>query len=168
MKTKVLLLFCIILIAGCTNQTPKPITDAEKAAIIKEVTEFNQSSIDAFNKIDFTSWKSYFLNSPDFLAVLPDGSFRNYEQEINHSKAFFESVSSLHLTKLSEYNNVLARDLVITAFQIKTDATLKTGEKLTFEKLMITGILKKIDNQWGAIFYQESGLPPSVTILEKK
>ena len=52
MKTKVLLLFCIILIAGCTNQTPKPITDAEKAAIIKEVTEFNQSSIDASCRAD--------------------------------------------------------------------------------------------------------------------
>ena len=163
MKTKVLLMFCVILIAGCTNQTPKPMPDEEKAAIIKEVTEFNQSSIDAFNKTDFAAWKTYFLDSPDFRAVSIDGAILNYEQFINDTKPFFESASNLHLTKLSEYLNVLARDLVISTFQIKTDVTMKTGEKLTFEKLMITGILKKIDNKWGAIFYLENGMPPKAT-----
>jgi hypothetical protein len=163
MKTKVLLMFCVILIAGCTNQTPKPLTDEEKSAIIKEVAEFNQSSIDAFNKIDFTSWSSYFLDSPDFRGVSIDGSILNYEQEINDSKGFFESVSNLHLTKLSEYTNVLSRDLVITSFQITTNATFKTGETLTFEKLAVTGILRKTNNKWGAIFYLENGLPPKST-----
>jgi len=159
------ILFSLIAVAllGCTNQATKPLTDAEKAAIIKEVTELNQSSIDAFNKVDFTAWKSYFLNSPDFRAGSIDGLILNYEQFINDTKSFFESASSMNFIKLSEYNNVLERDLVINTFQIKTDVTMKTGEKLAFEKLMITSILKKIDNQWGAIFYLESGLPPVVT-----
>ena len=162
MKTKVLLMFCVILIAGCTNQTSKPLTDEEKAAIIKEVTEFNQSSIDAFNKIDFTSWKDYFSDSPDFRMVSTDGSILNYEQEINDMKGFFESLSNLHATKLSEYNNVFASDLAITSMQITVDGTLKTGEKLTVEKLTVTAILKKTNNKWGAIFYLENGLPPTV------
>ena len=161
-------MLCVILIAGCTNQTPKPLTDEEKAAIIKEVIEFNQSSFDAFNKIDFTSWKSYFSDSPDFRAISTDGSILDYEQQINDSKGLFESVSNLHLTKLSEYNNVLASDLVITSFQIAVDGTLKTGENLTVEKLTITAILKKTNNTWGAIFYQDSGLPPVVTQPEMK
>lgn len=158
MKTKVFVLFCVILIAGCTNKTPKPLTDEEKAAIIKEVTEFNQSANDAFNKIDYTSWKAYFSDSPDFRMVSTNGSYLNYEQEINDMKGFFESVSNLHVTKLSEHNNVLASDLAITSFQITVDGTLKTGENLT-EKLTVTAVLKKTNNKWGAIFYLENGLP---------
>jgi hypothetical protein len=46
--------------------------------------------------------------------------------------------------------------------------TLKTGEKGTFEKLEVTNILRKIDNQWKSVFYQESGLPPTVAQPEKK
>jgi hypothetical protein len=40
MKTKVLLTFCVIMIASCTNQKLKPITDAEKTAITQEVNNF--------------------------------------------------------------------------------------------------------------------------------
>ena len=163
MKTKVLLTFCLILIAGCTNQTPKPMTDEEKAAIIKEVTDANKLSIDALNKIDFPTFKSFFLDSPDFLSVSSDGSILNLEQVLSKEKRFFESASNVHADILSEDDKILERDLVVSTLLLKTDMTLKTGEKLTFEKLAVTNICKKIDNQWKTVFYQESGLPPTVT-----
>jgi ketosteroid isomerase-like protein len=161
MKTIVISLFILVL-SGCTSQKPKPLTDAEKASIIKEVSEVNQAAFDAYNKIDFQTVKSLFLDSPDFIGVSSDGSILNFEQVINKEKGFFESVSSLHLTKISEDNKVLERDLVIAIVQFKTDATLKSGKNLTFEKLTVTNIFRKIDNQWKSIFYQESALPPVV------
>jgi PBP1b-binding outer membrane lipoprotein LpoB len=162
MKTKVLLMFCVILITGCTNQTPKPLTDEEKAAIIKEVTDANKVSIDALNKIDFPTFKSGFLDSPDFLSVSTDGSILNLEQVISKEKGFFESASNVHSVILNEDNKILEKDLVISTLLLNTNVTLKTGEKLTFEKLAITNIYKKIENQWKSVFYQESGLPPTV------
>ena len=127
------------------------------------MTDANKLSIDALNKIDFPTFKSFFLDSPDFLSVSSDGSILNLEQVLSKEKRFFESASNVHADILSEDDKILERDLVVSTLLLKTDMTLKTGEKLTFEKLAVTNICKKIDNQWKTVFYQESGLPPTVT-----
>jgi PBP1b-binding outer membrane lipoprotein LpoB len=168
MKTKVLLMFCVILIAGCTNQTPKPLTDEEKAVIIKEVTDANKVSIDALNKIDFPTFKNGFLDSPYFLRVSIDGRILNFEQAMSEEKGFFESASNIQAVILNEVDKILEKDLVVSTLLLNTNMTLKTGEKGTFEKLEVTNILRKIDNQWKSVFYQESGLPPTVAQPEKK
>jgi ketosteroid isomerase-like protein len=160
---KILISLFVIALLGCTNQVTKPLTDVEKATLIKEVTETGQSAIEAYNKIDFQTVKSCFLDSPDFIAVSADGSILNYEQKINDTKSFFESISSLHFTVLNKEVKVLEKDLAIYTVQIKVDATIKTGEKLTYEKLTVTEIYKKVDNQWKVTFFQESGLPPAMS-----
>ena len=63
---------------------------------------------------------------------------------------------------LNEDIRILERDLVVYTLLLKTEVTMKTGVNVTFEKLAVTGICKKVDNQWKTIFYQESGLPPTV------
>ena len=160
---KILISLSVIALLGCTNQATKPLTDLEKATLITEVTEAGQSAIEAYNKIDFQTVESCFLDSPEFIAVSGDGSILNFEQKINDTKGFFESITSLHFTVLNKEVKVLQKDLAVYTVQIKIDATFKTGEKLTYEKLTVSEIYKKVDNQWKVIFFQESGLPPVVS-----
>jgi len=68
MKTKTLLMLGLILIAGCTNQAPKPMTDAEKETIKNEVKKEFNAMVEACNKVDVGVFK-YFLDSPDFMAA---------------------------------------------------------------------------------------------------
>jgi len=82
---------------------------------------------------------------------------------MSKEKGFFESASNVNAVILNEDDKILEKDLVVSTLLLNTDITLKTGEKLTFEKLAVTNIYKKINNQWKSVFYQESGLPPVVT-----
>ena len=160
---KVILLLAFIFFASCTNQSNSFISDKEKNQILNEVSETANKGIDAVNKLDLQSFLGMFLNSPDFLSVTTDGDFVNYEQKVKAETEFFNSVSSLHLSKISESFKILSRNSVLYTLQFKVNAELKTGEKLTFEKIIAAEIYSKINGVWKMSFFQESGLAPIIS-----
>jgi hypothetical protein len=163
MKTKVLLMFGIILISGCTNQTPKPMTDKEKAEIIEAVTKTAHALGEADNQVNFLKFKDFFVESPDYITVTSGGSILNYNQYMKREKDFFESVSTLHVTNINENIIVLERTSAVYTTEMKIEAISKTGEKLIFDNLVFGEIYKKIDGKWKIIFLQESWQPPVAT-----
>jgi hypothetical protein len=163
MKTKVLLMFGIVLISGCTNQTPKPMTDKEKGEIIEAVTKTAHALGEADNQVNFVKFKDFFMESPDYITVTSGGKTLNYYQYMKREKDFFESVSIMHVTNMDENIIVLERTLAVYTTQGKIEAISKTGEKLIFDNLIFCEIYKKIDGKWKIIFLQESWQPPVAT-----
>jgi len=151
----------IILTAGCTLQSPRPLSELDKKEITDAVTQAAHKSVDACNQVNFPHFKDLFIESPDYIAISSDGSIMNYAQHMKGENDFFESVSSLNLSILDESVKVLEGSLAVYTVHLKVNATLKSGGKLTFDKLVISEIYKKIDKQWKISFFQESGLPPT-------
>jgi hypothetical protein len=163
MKKVLFVVLPIIFLMSCIQKSSDSITDNEKKEIISDVTKVAYQTIEVCNKIDLQTCIGFFMNSSEFLAVSTDGTILNYEQKINGEKEFFNSVSSLHLEKLVDDFKVLGKANVLWTVQFKVDAVLKTGEKLSFEKLIVTEIYKKVDTQWKISFSQESGLAPVIS-----
>lgn len=162
---RILIGLIVVALSGCTNQTHKPITDAEKSAIMQEVFKILDTTVDAYNKIDLATVKSFFLDSPEFLSISANGTIQNLEEKINETTNFFENISSLQITILDKKANVLERDLVALTVLEHVEAILKTGNKFSFDKITVTEIYKKIENNWKVTFFQESALPPVIIKL---
>lgn len=156
MKIKVLLVFCIIINAGCNNHKPKPLTDKEKGEIIDAVTKTAHALGEADNQVDFLKFKDFFMESPDYITVTSGGSILNYIQYMKREKDFFESVSTMQVTNIKERVIVLERTLAVFTAEGKIDAITKAGEKLTFNNFVFSEIYKKIDGKWKIIFLHES------------
>jgi hypothetical protein len=146
----------VFLLTSCTNQTSKPISDVEKAAIIEAVTKTAHAIGEADNQVNFLKFKDFFVESPDYNTVTNGGSILNYNQYMKREKDFFESVSTMHVTNINENIIVIERTLAVYTTQGKIDAISKTGEKIKFDNLVFTEIYKKIDGEWKIIFLKES------------
>lgn len=153
----------IVTLLRCSDKAPSPLTDKEKTEIIEAVTQTAHAITDACNQINFLNFKDFLMESPDYIAVTPNGSILSYNQYMKGEKDFFESVSTLQLTIINESVKVLESTLAVYSVQLKVIAILKTGEKLTYTNNVYSEIYKKIDNQWKIIFIQEAGQPPVKT-----
>ena len=163
MKKVIFFLLSILVSFSCTNQTDKPLSENEKNLVLNEVAKTTNKSIDACNNLDLKSFLGLFMNSADFSAVSSDGDFLNFEQKIKGETEFFNSVTSLHLSKTIETFKVLSKTSVLWTGQFNVNADLKTSEKLTFEKLIVTEIYTKTDDGWKISFFQESGSAPVIS-----
>jgi hypothetical protein len=162
---RILAFMMIASLPGCGIQSPKPLTDKEKAEIMEAVTKTAHDITDACNQINFSDFEEFFMESPEYVAVTSGGSCLNYAQYMKGEKDFFESVSTLQLTIINESTKALERTLAVYSAQLKVIAILKTGEKLTYANNVFSEIYRKIDNQWKIIFIQEAGQPPMKTSL---
>ena len=168
MKTKVLLMFCVILIAGCTNQTPKPLTDEEKEIIKNEVKKELNGFIDASTKLNIEPIIKYFNDSPDFTFVDISGEINNYEQNKKLYEDAVNNAATLKLTTIKEEIKVLNNDYVYYILQYNPEIILKDGTKIVYDKVVYTFLYQNIEGVWKIIHVHESGMPPTVTQPEKK
>jgi hypothetical protein len=163
---KKILVISFILTAnllGCQSHAPRPLTDTEKNDIIEAVIATAHAIGDAVNQINFPNFKNFFMESPDFMTVTPRGKILNYDQYMKSEQDFFESVSTLQLSIVNESAKVLERTLAVYTVQLKVNAILKSGKKLTFDNIVYTEIYRKSGDQWKIIYVQEAGQPAVVT-----
>ncbi|MVM35884.1 hypothetical protein GO755_38075 [Spirosoma sp. HMF4905] len=175
MKTQpashILAIFAALLLfaAGCNTpakETPTQTTDvsamtsAQKQAIEQEISGLIKEFFQQVEKLNIETCMTYFENTPDFQAVNPDGTLGNYDALKKLNADGFSQMKTLSIGPKKEAIRVLTDSLVLYTFSMEQNATLKTGQKLTFEHVAGTMLFTKINGAWKATFYQESASAP--------
>jgi len=152
-----------VTLPGCQSHAPRPLTDTEKTEIIEAVTATAHAIGDAVNQINFVNFKSFLMDSPGFMTVTSRGKILNYEQYMKSEQDFFESLSTVQLSIVSERAEALESTLAVYTVRLKVNAILKSGKKLTFDNIVYTEIYRKSGDQWKIIYVQEAGQPAVVS-----
>jgi hypothetical protein len=135
-------------------------TAAEKQAIETEILGLTKAFFQEVEKLDIERCMTYFANTPDFLAVNPDGTFGDYNALKKLNADGFSQMTTMAVTPKKESVRVLSDSLVLYTFSVGQAATLKTGQKVKYENVAGTMLFTNINGAWKATFYQESASAP--------
>ncbi len=159
-----------MLTASCTQESAgadvnkitavSELTLEQKQAIEKEILALSAPFFKDIEKLDIDACMSYFENTPDFLAINPDGTAGDYNSLKKLNGEAFSQLASVKNTVKKEVVRVLSNAQVLYTFFIGQDIVLKTGEKLKHENEAGTMLFTKINGAWKATFYHESALAP--------
>jgi hypothetical protein len=105
---------------------------------------------------------TFFENTPDFLAVNPDGTLGDYNSLKKLNADGFSQMIGFKLTPKKEVIRILSDSQVLCTFSVGQDATLKTGQKVKYENVAGTMLFTKINGAWKVTFYHESDSAPVV------
>ncbi|RYF72356.1 MAG: nuclear transport factor 2 family protein [Cytophagaceae bacterium] len=138
-----------------------PVMTAEKKqAIEQEISSLTKAFFQQVEKLDIEQCMTYFANSPDFLAVNPDGTLGDYDALKKLNADGFSQMTTLSVVPKKEVIRVLTDSLVLYTFSMEQNAALKTGQKITFENVAGTMLFAKVNGAWKATFYHEAAAPP--------
>lgn len=159
----------ILFVAGCNapaKETAAKTTEAsgltaeKKQAIETEILGLTKAFFQEVEKLDIERCMTYFANTPDFLAVNPDGTFGDYNALKKLNADGFSQMAGFKLTPQKEAIRVLSDTQALYTFTVGQAATLKTGQKIKYEHVAGTMLFTKINGAWKATFYHESAAPP--------
>jgi len=153
---KQLLLLAAIVIAGCTPQQSDQLTQQQKDQIKNEVKVISDSMIAKDERLDIDGVLQYCWDSPDFVAFNPDGSRSDYRAMKKGLADLFSSSASLKILTTREDFIVVTKDIVIDAWIGKSEAVLKSGDKMVFDPDGVTQVFQRIAGQWKVIYSHES------------
>jgi len=159
MKTIFFITMVLFFFPGYSNPVPILLTPQDQDTTKKEIREAVKLICQSLEKMDVEALFQSFSDSSDFFTT--DGSMINLQAFKNHNDAWFNSLSDLKVTTISEYYRFLPGNTVICGWTGKFEMTLKSGEQLKINKFGITYIFRKIDNKWKVIHQHSSALPPS-------
>ena len=158
----------ILFTAGCSAPAKETVattnaptmTAEQKQAIETEISGLTKKFFQYVQKLDIEKCMTFFDNTPDFLAVNPDGTLGDYNALKKLNADGFSQMTALTVVPKKEAIRVLSDSLVLYTFSMEQDATLKTGQKMKYESVAGTMLFTKINGAWKATFYHESDSAP--------
>jgi hypothetical protein len=164
MKTSTFFTFLLFFILGCTQKQTEQLTEQEKEQIKKEIKATGDILISGWAALDADKALQFY--SPEMVACM-DSLLIDYKAYAKGWQGYTQSASSIKLTPIKDDYIVLTKDFVISTWVGKVEMLMKSGDKITYNPIRYTDIMKKVDGQWKAIFEQSSGIP-MVQAAEKK
>ena len=169
----VLAVFAALLlgVAGCNAPAKETatkttevsgMTSEDKQVIEKEISALTKEFFQYVEKLDIERCMTFFENTPDFLAVNPDGTLGDYSALKKLNADGFSQMAALKVIPKKEAIRILSDSQVLYTFSVGQAATLKTGQKVTYNDVTGTMLFTKINGTWKATFYHESAAPPIV------
>ena len=156
-----------LFVAGCNapnQKTPaadQPAMTAErKQAIEQEMSALMKTFFQHVEQLDIEQCMTYFADSPDFLAVNPDGTSGDYAALKKLNADGFAQLATFRVSRKKEVVRVLGDSLALYTWLAGQTGTLKTGQKIAYDNVAGTMLFSRIDGTWKATFYHESALPP--------
>jgi ketosteroid isomerase-like protein len=160
MKTITSITLALFFFSVCAGQKPSQMTPLDQETAKKEIREAVRVIFQNLEKMDAEALFQSYSNSSDLIFFTTDGSKTGLQEAKNHHAAWFNSLSSLKVTTITDDFRFLPGKIVICSWLGKFEMTLGSGEQLKINKFGITFIFSKIDNQWKVIYQHSSALPP--------
>jgi ketosteroid isomerase-like protein len=139
--------------------TQTTMTEAERAAIEKELTEMYKKSMEAMEKVDTSDWAAVYSDKYK-LGFIDSGEF--VLKSADMIKGFTEGYTHLERQELQKEIEfrlaVLAPDIVVGTDLTRTAAYFKDGKVFT-GNFAHTMVLVKIDGEWKVIHTHQSVHP---------
>lgn len=155
MKTSIFIVALLLSIFGCSSQQTEQLTQQEKDQITKEVSSVIDNLFAKFEELD---WQGAIqLYSPELVNVF-DSSVVYYDAYKKRWSGISNAVS-IKATTIRENYIVLSKDFVISDWIGKLEILWKSGDKVIWNPISYTNVLKRIDGQWKAIYEHPFGTP---------
>jgi ketosteroid isomerase-like protein len=161
MKTNIFVTVLLVFFVACTSQQSDQLTQQQKDQIKSEVKVITDSAMARFQRLDTDGAMQYYWDSPDFIALNPDGSRSDFQTMKKEHIDLFSSSVSLKILFTREDFTVLSKDIAIAELALKAEVALKSGDKMVFDPDAVTLVFERIAGQWKIIRSHESG--PVVT-----
>ena len=147
-----LLLACVIITQGCTNNSTEVLTEQEKAIITEEVKARVVGYLEAIKTIDIERMLDFWSNTEGFVFAGDGTLIEGYD---NHSTIHIKDfVSNLEKVNYIEQNEphvyILARDAASYAMEYRWSMTMKSGDTLNAEGSWMY-VFKKFDDTWRVV-----------------
>ncbi len=154
-------------VAGCNTPAKETatadasaMTAGQRQAIEQDVTAHVHELLEAAEKKNIERCMTVFANTPDFLAVNPDGTLGDYIALKKLNADGFGQMATLKFTPKKEVIRVLSASQVLYTLSTRQTATLKTGQRATYADVTATMLFTNINGAWKATYYHESAAPP--------
>ncbi len=157
MKTNIIIAVLLFSCSGCTPQQSEELTQQQKVQISQEVKAASDSLWARWCRLDAKGTMEYFSDSPEFVALNPDGSQIDFEAYKKMTYGVIDSASALTMTPARETILVLSKDAVVYAFQGKSEILLKSGQRMAFDPYAITFVMKRLARAWKVVLVHQSG-----------
>ena len=161
MKTK--LLFQILLIAtlSCCTSANKPISNAEKNIIKKEVKKVVNVFFTGCEQVNFDLVMGTINDSLDFKYIY-NGNVLSYKDCVADFKPLFNAQINQKYTILDEKYTVLDNSTVLYTAKFNSISNYKDGHSILVDPGAILLVFKRIDIKWQIIYGVESTVEKSV------
>jgi hypothetical protein len=161
MKTKLLVWLLLIASLSCCTSTEKPVSDAEKKIIKKEVKKIVNIFITACEQAKFNMALSTFNDSPDFKYIY-NGQVLSYDDFIANIKPLFQTITNQKFTIRDEEYSVLDNSTVLYTAKVKGVSNFKDGHSVLVDQGAMQLVFKRIDVRWQIIYAVESTVEKTV------
>ena len=161
MPTKSMIIGAILLLVcfGFTTKESGQLTQRQKDQITSEVRAVGDSLIEKVEKLDAEGFFQYYADTPDCGMVGADGSRVDYQTFKEAMVDFFNAATSWKWTTIRRAFMFITKDIVLCAWDGKSECVMKSGDKITYDLDAFTFIFKKIAGQWKVVYQQQSGTP---------
>ena len=161
MKMNYVTVMLIFFFSGFATSLTAQMAAQEQETVKKEIREVAGIIFRNLEKMDAEALFQSYSNSTDFIFITTDGSMAGFQEAKIHNAAWFQSLSALKVTTISDNFRFLPSNIVIYNWLGKFEMTLKSGQQLKNDKFAITFIFSRTDNQWKVIHQHSSALPPT-------
>lgn len=157
MKTiSILLTAGLFVLAACTNNAEKPLSETEKADLAQEVETTITTMMDGMKNIDVeAAFESNFLLDENFKYVDIYGKTMNFGAFEKEVHKVFDNLEKVDFSFSAPDVRIVTRDVAIVTMPYKGKFYFP-GSTLSFPECGSTLVLQKIDNKWKVIHFHES------------
>jgi hypothetical protein len=157
MKTiSILLTAGLLVLAACTNNAEKPLSETEKADLAQEVETTINTMMDGMKNIDVeAAFESNFLLDENFKYVDIYGKTLKKDGFRKAAHGVFDNVEKIEFEFTTPIIRIIDRKVAVVNLTYSGKFYFP-GSTLSFPECGSTLVLQKIDNKWKVIHFHES------------
>lgn len=157
MKTiSILLTAGLFLLAACTNNAEKPLSETEKEVLAQEVQTTINTMMDGMKNMDVKqAFEANFLLDKDFKYIGIRGETMNVDAFTKEVHGIFDNLEKVDFSFSSPDIRIVTREVAIVTMPYKGKFYFP-GSTISFPECGSTLVLQKKNNKWEVIHFHES------------
>jgi hypothetical protein len=155
-KSKLIIAAILFSFAACTQKQSDQLSRQQTDQIKHELKAFVDSMIATSLRLDGEAGIHFYWDSPEFLAINPDGSQSDYQAMKKIGTEGVKTIATMSMSASRCDFTVFSKESAMCCWIGKGEVALKSGDKLTYDPDALTLILRNIDGKWKVAYSHES------------
>ena len=160
MKATILVAALPLLVSvGCTSRQSEQLTQQQTDQIKNEVKVVGDTILATFARLDGPRTFQFYANTPHWVMFNADGSQWDYKTTRKGMLDAANAAAAYKYTTLRQDFWVVTKDVVISAWVIKEESVMKSGDTLVYDPHPYTLVFRRMAGQWKVVWSHDSGIP---------
>jgi ketosteroid isomerase-like protein len=155
-KSRLMIAALLLSLLACTQKQPDQLTQRQKDQIKNDLKAVVDSMIATALRLDGDAGLQFYWDSPDFLAINPDGSQSDYQAMKRLGIEGVKTIATMTMSASKVDFSVLTKDIAVCTWIGKGEVTFKSGDRMTYDPDALTLLFRNIDGKWKIACSHES------------